>query len=160
MLKPTQIQRNEQGFGYHPELPHFGEQASEATMSQWLYSRGFEHHFVNMKGELADKWGRGEINNCSDWQPETDVEGAFLGGIWDSTDGVVALFLSPIKTPKQVLMDAWVAEYAMLLIRRCHYELVPAIEMGKNALKNLNDDIDAITPSDAVDDEISSMHGA
>ena len=62
-----------------------------------------------------------------------------------------------VETPEQVLWDAWVAEYALLLITQCHFDLATAIEMGKSALENVGNDIADYSPSDAVDDEIDAM---
>ncbi|MBV7264355.1 hypothetical protein KCG43_20295 [Photobacterium sp. WH24] len=62
-----------------------------------------------------------------------------------------------VDTEVQVLRDAWVAEYAKLLITQCHFDLETAIEMGRAALELNDNDVESCNPSDAVDEEISAM---
>ncbi|HDZ3756523.1 TPA: hypothetical protein RSW69_003152 [Vibrio cholerae] len=62
-----------------------------------------------------------------------------------------------IETPEQVKRDAWIAEYARLLITQCHFDLETAIEMGGSALENADYDIDNYTAEEAVGDEIDAM---
>lgn len=61
------------------------------------------------------------------------------------------------EVPISVLRDLWVAEYARLLIKQCHFNIDVAVSMGKSALENIDYDIDDVTPSEAVDDEIDAM---
>ncbi|MGY6509050.1 hypothetical protein ACXIUH_08780 [Vibrio parahaemolyticus] len=62
-----------------------------------------------------------------------------------------------IEVPEKVKLDAWVAEYARLLIIQCHFDLETAIGMGKTALENVDNDIESYSPDEAVDDEIDAM---
>lgn len=65
------------------------------------------------------------------------------------------------ETSEQVKKDAWIAEFAMLLVKQCHYSLESAISSGKASLEQLLDlstsidDVDS--PQEAVDEEISAM---
>lgn len=49
-----------------------------------------------MEGDVADKWGAGEIDSCEEWEPELPA-GAFLVAIYDTEDGVVAMYTKPLK---------------------------------------------------------------
>ncbi len=158
-MKAINVERDDKGMWVHPELPTWGENTSDTHVETWFASQGLEHHLVLMEGELGEQWGKGELDSCAEWTPETDVKDAFLVGIWATEDGVVAMFASPliIVVPQQVRLDAWVAEYARLLITQCHYDLATAISMGHAALENIDNDIEDYSPSDAVDDEIAAM---
>lgn len=71
--------------------------------------QGLTHHLVLMDGELGERWGEGDLDSCAEWQPEPRVRDSFLVGIWDSEDGVVAMFARPLKEDemltKQQLAD-------------------------------------------------------
>lgn len=75
-------------------------------------------------------------------------------------NGIIQTLRSEIVPPVTVLRDKWVAEYALLLVSQCHYELDVAIEMGKSVLVNCDYDIESYSPSDAVDDEIEAMRSS
>ncbi|EMY6611178.1 hypothetical protein ABCL16_003434 [Vibrio parahaemolyticus] len=158
-MKAINVERDKNGMWVHPELPTWGENISDAQAETWFASQGLTHHLVLMDGDFGERWGKGELESCAEWQPETEVKDAFLVGIWDTEDGVVAMFASPlvIEVPKQVHLDVWVAEYARLLISQCHFDLATAIDMGKAALENVDEEIEGYSPSDAVDDEIAAM---
>ncbi|MDA0152183.1 hypothetical protein OH460_07715 [Vibrio sp. Makdt] len=158
-MKAQQVQRDVKGMWLHPDLPHWGEGTSSVQVNDWLAKSGLTHHIVLMEGEYGEQWANGMLESCSAWEPETDVQGAFLVGIWETDDGVVAMFASPLKfeIPKQVHLDAWVAEYARLMITQCHYGLTSAIEMGMASLENVDYDITDYSPSEAVDQEIAAM---
>lgn len=158
-MKAINIERDDKGMWVHPDLPVWGENYTETQAETWFAKQGLSYHLVLMDGELGERWGSGKMDSCAEWQPETEVPDSFLVGIWDTEDGVVAMFASPliVEVPKQVHLDTWVAEYARLLISQCHFNLETAIEMGKAALENIDQDIDGYSPSDAVDDEIAAM---
>lgn len=71
--------------------------------------------------------------------------------------GTLEKLRSEITPPVNVLRDKWIAEYALLLVDQCHFQLNIAIEMGKSALENCGYDMENYSPSDAVDDEIDAM---
>ncbi|ELP5899836.1 hypothetical protein QTV49_001737 [Vibrio vulnificus] len=75
-------------------------------------------------------------------------------------DGIIKRLRSEITPPFTVLRDKWVAEYALLLVSQCHYDLDVAIEMGKSVLESCEFAIDSYSPSDAVDDEIEAMRSS
>lgn len=62
-----------------------------------------------------------------------------------------------VEEPVSVKRDLWVAEYATLLVKQCHFDIETAVSMGKSALENIDYDIEGVSPSEAVDDEIDAM---
>jgi len=158
-MKAINVERDKHGMWVHPDLPNLGENLCESKMKAWFEGHGLAHHLVLMDGELGERWGRGELDSCADWQPVAEVKDSFLVGIWDTEDGVIAMFASPLINivPMQVQLDAWLAEFARLLISQCHFGLDEAIAVGKAALENIDNDIEGLTPSDAVDEEIAAM---
>lgn len=95
-MKAINVERDQRGMWVHPELPVFGEKQSEEQVEAWFSKQGLTHHLVLMEGELGERWGCGDLDSCVQWQPETEVKDAFLVGIWDTDDGVVAMFASPL----------------------------------------------------------------
>lgn len=160
-MKAVDVTRDTLGMWMHPELPKWGEDTRPEQAEEWFNARGLTHHLVIMDGDLGERWCKGELESCAEWEPETTVENSFVVGIWDTDDGVVAMFASPmvleIEVPKQVMIDAWVAEYARLLITQCHFDLATAISMGQSAIKNFGNDVEESSPMEAVEEEISAM---
>lgn len=95
-MKAIAVERDKQGMWTHPELPVWGENVSPSVVEDWFASQGLTHNLVLMDGELGERWGKGEINSCLEWEPAIELQDAFLVGIWDTEDGVVALFASPL----------------------------------------------------------------
>ncbi|WP_425636170.1 hypothetical protein [Vibrio owensii] len=94
-MKATIVHRDKFGMWVHPDLPKWGENTSTEQAEAWFASNGLTHHLVLMGGEIGERWSKGELESCAEWQPEPEVNGAFLVGIWDTPDGVVAMFASP-----------------------------------------------------------------
>jgi hypothetical protein len=63
----------------------------------------------------------------------------------------------PVRVTRQVLVDAWKAEYALLLIKQCHFPLDEALSNAEAMLDNMGGDFNCMTPADAVDEEIDAM---
>ena len=99
-MKAINVERDKYGMWTHPDLPVWGENTSPEQAEAWFASKGLTHHLVLMDGELGERWGKGELESCAEWQPEPRAKDSFLVGIWDSEDGVVAMFASP--APVQV----------------------------------------------------------
>ncbi|AZS26231.1 hypothetical protein [Vibrio anguillarum] len=162
-MEAVNVERNEHGFWNHPAARTIPANLSQKETVSWFAERGFGFEVVLMDDQRPDlsqlfaSCAEGSQSCVSQWEPECQRENSFLFGIYDTEDGVTATFVYPFSTPEQVLRDAWVAEYAMHLIRQCHFDLKTAISMGKSALKT--DDFDTLSrsPSEAVDDEIAAM---
>ena len=58
---------------------------------------------------------------------------------------------------ESVKADIWMAQYALILIRRCHFSLKIAVEFAESALDNLDGDTEDLTPDEAVSEEIFAM---
>ncbi len=94
-MKAFEVKRDEQGFWTHPQLPKWDEGTSMSHAKAWFANHELDCDLVIMDGELGEQWVNGEIESCLDWQPSIDIDGAFLVGIWDTEDGVVAMFAFP-----------------------------------------------------------------
>lgn len=95
-MKAFEVKRDELGFWTHPQLPIWDEGTSLEHTKAWFAKHGLDCDLVIMDGEIGELWGKGEIESCLEWQPSIDIEGAFLVGIWDTEDGVVAMFAFPL----------------------------------------------------------------
>jgi len=93
-MKEVKIKRDERGFWTHPNLPKWDEGTTLDEARAWFANYGLTCDLVLMEGEIADKWGAGEINSCADWEPEMPAD-AFLVDIYDTEDGVVAMYAEP-----------------------------------------------------------------
>tara|TARA_Y100000588_G_scaffold186210_1_gene200081 strand:+ start:22511 stop:23161 length:651 start_codon:yes stop_codon:yes gene_type:complete len=101
-IKATEVNRDENGWWVHPDLPEWGEGVAEAEIAAWFKSNGITH-FIDCfehsaSDELNDKWFDGGICDCSDWLPSCDAPDSFLLSIHDTDDGPIALFAVPIQT--------------------------------------------------------------
>lgn len=96
-MKPVTVNRDDNGMWVHPDLPEWGENTKSETAEAWFNQRGLTHCLILMDGELGEKWCRGEIDSCAEWEPKPSRKDSFLVGIWDTEDGVVALFASPLN---------------------------------------------------------------
>ncbi|EIA5325135.1 hypothetical protein K7L04_003520 [Vibrio parahaemolyticus] len=160
-IEKLNVERCESGFWTHPDLPDFGEVVDREQMEAFEAEHSIKVHMASMESEadeeLVNEYFDGG-SSCLQWQPSQPAENAFLLSIHDTEDGPYAWWAVPVvETPKQVLLDAWVAEYARLLITQCHFDLATAIDMGKAALENVDSDIDGYSPDEAVTDEIDAM---
>ncbi|MDF5600783.1 hypothetical protein P3746_20415 [Vibrio parahaemolyticus] len=95
-MKAINVERDKNGMWVHPELPEWGENTSTEQAEAWFVSQGLTHHLVLMDGELGERWGNGELESCAEWEPASQIQDSFLVGIWDTEDGVVAMFASPL----------------------------------------------------------------
>ena len=98
MMKAINVERDQFGMWVHPDLPQWREDTTTEQAEAWFARQGLTHHLVLMDGEHGEQWVKGELESCIEWQPETDVKDAFLVGIWDTEDGVVAMFAAPLVT--------------------------------------------------------------
>lgn len=95
-MKAFEVKRDKQGFWTHPQLPKWDEGTSLKHSKTWFAKHGLDCDLVIMDGELGELWGKGKIESCLAWQPSIDIDDAFLVGIWDTEDGVVAMFAFPL----------------------------------------------------------------
>ncbi|NOI16377.1 hypothetical protein [Vibrio hepatarius] len=95
MMKKVRVERDKQGFWTHPQLPEWDESTTFADSKKWFSEKGLDCALVIMDGDLGEQWGNGEIDSCLAWEPEINIQDAYLVGIWDTEDGVVAMFAFP-----------------------------------------------------------------
>ena len=95
-MKAFDVKRDEQGFWTHPQLPMWDEKTKLEDCKKWFASKGLDCDLVIMDGEMGELWCSGKIGSCLEWKPSIDIQGAFLVGIWDTEDGVVAMFAFPL----------------------------------------------------------------
>lgn len=95
-MKPVNVERDQYGMWVHPDLPVWEENTPLKKVEAWFNQRGLTHHLLLMDGEHGERWANGELESCIEWEPKTDVKDSFLAAIWDTEDGVVALFASPM----------------------------------------------------------------
>ena len=55
-LQATSIERCNDGYWTHPELPDMGENVSKAKLAEFESEQGFSIHFVRMEGDAAFFW--------------------------------------------------------------------------------------------------------
>ena len=104
-MKAINVERDKYGMWTHPDLPNWGENTSSEQAEAWFASKGLTHHLVLMDDELGERWGKGELESCAEWQPEPLAKDSFLVGIWDSEDGVVAMFAQPLKEDEMLTQE-------------------------------------------------------
>lgn len=101
-MKKVTVNRDEKGFWVHPQLPTWGENTKLEEAKAWFATHGLDCELVIMDGDIGEQWGSGKVDSCLEWEPEINIQDAFLVGIWDTEDGVVAMF----AFPKIVLEDS------------------------------------------------------
>lgn len=105
-MKAFEVKRDELGFWTHPQLPVWDEGTSFEHAKAWFAKQGLDCDLVIMDGELGEQWGQGKIESCLEWNPLVEIDGAFLVGIWDTEDGVVAMFAFPQNTTTVDISEA------------------------------------------------------
>lgn len=103
LLAPREIQRDEQGWLTHPELPLCDE---DVRVDRFLKAFGIESAFISMESDVdAESYEQyHERVDCSAWTPTPpDGEGWVLLEIYDTEDSPHALFARAI--PPKVRRD-------------------------------------------------------
>ncbi|NAX35505.1 hypothetical protein CAG54_10960 [Vibrio sp. V27_P1S3P104] len=54
-LQATSIERCNDGYWTHPELPDMGENVSKAKLAEFESEQGFSIHFVTMEGDAPEE---------------------------------------------------------------------------------------------------------
>ncbi|HDM8166644.1 TPA: hypothetical protein P0E18_004480 [Vibrio harveyi] len=174
-MKAINVERDKYGMWTHPDLPVWGENTSSEQAEAWFASKGLTHHLVLMDDELGERWGKGELESCAEWQPEPRAKDSFLVGIWDSEDGVVAMFARPLKEDEMLTQEmidvihdcGWEIEDALPIISALRLSMKKNIETVQDATINLRDAIQAAEPFGLVRGEggtvitgaLASEHG-
>lgn len=100
-LEVKNPQRDDNGMYVHPQHPKWDADTTNDEMLQWLSDNNFNIHYDYFEStaseDLQDKWFEEGINDCTEWVPKCDKEGAILLTIFDTDNGPVAWFLAPVK---------------------------------------------------------------
>jgi|GEM_PF-6507607 len=96
-MKALPVNKDSFGFLTHPEIPEWDETTNLEACKQWFAKKGLGCDSIIMDGVLGELWSNGEIDTCEAWNPDLNVEGAFIVSIFDTEDGVVALYAYPLK---------------------------------------------------------------
>lgn len=98
-IKAVKVERDENGWWVHPELPNWGEGISQVEIDVWCESNGITYFIDYFEGSAtkaqSDRWFDEGNCDCSDWLPTCDVPNSFLLSIHDTEDGPVGIFALP-----------------------------------------------------------------
>lgn len=97
MIRSVVIERDEEGFGYHPDLPDFGEILTDEQRRNFEAENGCKLEVVLFEdfatSDDLDRWGC--YGSCLSWTPQSSFEGSVLLSIHDTEDGPCAWFAVP-----------------------------------------------------------------
>ncbi|MBD77548.1 MAG: hypothetical protein CL840_01240 [Crocinitomicaceae bacterium] len=98
---PGNVERDEHGYWTDPRIPQWDESAKSKDIDKWFEERNLGWHIDSLESsgteEQNERFGDGECG-IPDWEPKCDIEGAFLLAIYDTEDGLRALFAYPKGT--------------------------------------------------------------
>lgn len=100
-ITPAEVNRDEDGFWSHPELPNFDEGDNE-QFKEWILQHRLVVQVVQFEydapEELCEKWYGDGLTDCGQWEPsKPEGEGWFILGIWDAEDGPVCYWVRYIE---------------------------------------------------------------
>lgn len=110
-IKPELVERDEKGYWVHSQIP---ETESSETVLLWLQKNELDHLVRLMECEIEDHsplhksyFEDGDIN-ISSWDPIEPVGlGWFVGGIYETEDGPVCMWLRAESTRlKEIFLKA------------------------------------------------------
>ena len=88
LIQPVTVERDQDGYWDHPELPDFDEDIE--AFKAWLVAQGLELKQWSMEADLTDHpyWDMGcDDYGCVGWNPEAPGPEWFLLSIFDTEDG-------------------------------------------------------------------------
>jgi len=89
------VERDAEGFYWHPDFP-WDEIPEDTNMISYIKSWGYKPYFILLEDdnpELAKKYFELLEFDINLWTPEHPGKGWFLGAIYDTEDGPVALWM-------------------------------------------------------------------
>ncbi|EIU6870660.1 hypothetical protein L5169_004797 [Vibrio parahaemolyticus] len=99
IIKPTVVERDDDGYWTHPDLPEWGEGAPGSSIAHWLCHNqiGYVTKWLETDApdEVANKYFEGGEYGCPDWNPSCGIDGSYLLSIHDTEDGPCAIFAHP-----------------------------------------------------------------
>lgn len=100
-IKPAIVERDENGYWTHPDFPDFGETIPNSEIAHWLCENqiGYVTQWMEYDApeDVSNKYFEEGDPDISGWNPECNIEGAFLLSVHDTEDGPVALFAHPCQ---------------------------------------------------------------
>ncbi|WP_417536366.1 hypothetical protein [Methylophaga sp.] len=102
MIKPQEVNRDENGFWTHSHFPDFDEceHPTKEQIDKWCRDNYVTFETVwfesDASEELNERYYEQEDGGaCAEWQPKAKHKDAFLFSIHDTEDGPVAVFAIP-----------------------------------------------------------------
>lgn len=99
IIKPTVVERDEDGYWTHPDLPEWGEGAPGSSIAHWLCQNqiGYVTKWLEFDAteEISNRYFEDGECGCPDWIPTCDIEGSYLLSIHGTEDGPCAIFAHP-----------------------------------------------------------------
>jgi hypothetical protein len=87
LIQPAPVERDENGWWYHPSIPDFGGTEDPAPYKAWAAEQGLELKTWCMDSDLVWHPYFDGDGHCNGWEPESPGPEWFLMGIFDTEDG-------------------------------------------------------------------------
>ena len=84
---PVEVQRDKDGWWYHPNIPSFGGTEDPAPYKAWATEQGLELKTWDMDSDLSEHPYYEGAPHCNGWDPQSPGPEWFLMGIFDTEDG-------------------------------------------------------------------------
>ena len=100
-IQPVTVNRDEDGYWVHPELPEWDEGTTQEEIDDWFSNNNLSYWIDNFEDsvtateEMQERYYGASDGNISDWEPDCPVKGSFLLSIHDTESGPVAVFATP-----------------------------------------------------------------
>ncbi|MCG7551588.1 hypothetical protein [Pseudoalteromonas sp. Of7M-16] len=99
-IKPVKVERDENGWWVHPDLPKWDEGTCQNEIAAWFEKNRvtyfIDHFESSATEEQSNRWFEEGNCDCSDWQPTCDEDNSFLLSIHDTEYGPIGIFAVPI----------------------------------------------------------------
>lgn len=96
---PGNVERDENGYWTDPRIPEWDESAKSEDIDKWFEERNLGWHIDSLESsgteEQNERYGNDGEYGIPDWEPKCDIEGAFLLAIYDTEDGLRAIYAFP-----------------------------------------------------------------
>ncbi|WP_305817526.1 hypothetical protein [Photobacterium leiognathi] len=98
-IQPCYVDRDEDGYWIHPELPNWDESTTSEVINAWFKANNCDYAIVYFESDapeaLSDKYYEQGEPGVGDWEPTLPHANAFLLSIHDAEDSPIALFAIP-----------------------------------------------------------------
>ncbi len=90
LINAAAVDRDKDGWWYHPGIPDFGGGEDPAPYIAWTKTQGLELKGWHMDSDLDGHPYEDGAAHCNGWNPEPPSHEWFLMGIFDTEDGPYA----------------------------------------------------------------------